>query len=182
MPIYIALLRGINVGGNKLIKMDELRRSFEALGCERVASYIQSGNLVFKASKLSAGALTKKIEERIQSDFGHSVAVMLRTADEMKKTIASNPFLRERAIDLEKLHVTFLSEIPEPSALKKLEELTTSPDRFRCSGKTVYLYLPNGFSGSSFMKKPLDRILSVVTTTRNWKTVNQLSQMCMDCL
>jgi len=182
MPIYVALLRGINVGGNKRIKMDELRRSFEAVGCERVASYIQSGNLVFKASKPSAGELTRRIEERIESDFGHSVAVMLRTADEMKKMIASNPFLKERGIDLEKLHVAFLSETPAPPALKKLAELTITPDRSRCSGKEVYLYLPNGFSGSGFMKKPLDRILSVVTTTRNWKTVNQLSHMCMDCL
>jgi len=78
MPIYIALLRGINVGGNKRIKMDQLRKSFEALGLDRVATYIQSGNVVFKAGRVSASSLSKKIEERILGDFGHSVSVVLR--------------------------------------------------------------------------------------------------------
>ena len=99
----------------------------------------------------------------------------------MSRAIANNPFLRERGIDAEKLHVTFLSEAPAASALKKLEALTAAPDQSRCLGKEVYLYLPNGVSESRLMKTPLDRLLSVVTTTRNWKTVNALHQMCLDC-
>jgi len=180
MPIYIALLRGINVGGNKRIKMDELRRSFEALGFNQVATYIQSGNVVFKTGKVSPAALAGRIEERIESDFGHSVSVILRTAEEIKLTISNNPFVNERGVDQEKLHVTFLSGVPMPSNLKKLETLTTAPDRSHCRGKELYLYLPNGASESSLMKRPLDRVLSVITTTRNWRTVNQLDQMCLD--
>lgn len=181
MAIYIAMLRGINVGGHKRIKMDQLRESFEALGFEQVKTYIQSGNVVFKAGKLSQAGLSKRIEGKILSDFGFSVSVVSRTGDEMSKTIENNPFLKERGIDQEKLHVTFLSEAPAPAALMKLQALTAAPDQSRCVGKEIYLYLPNGVSESSLMKNPLDRVLSVVTTTRNWRTVNQLSQMCQDC-
>jgi uncharacterized protein (DUF1697 family) len=182
MPIYIALLRGINVGGNKRIKMDQLRKSFEALGLDQVATYIQSGNVVFKGGKVSPSSLSKKIEDRILADFGHSVSVILRTADEMKQTIANNPFLKDRGIDLTKLHVMFLSNAPASAALEKLETMTVKPDRSCCLGKEIYLYLPNGTSQSTLMKTPLDRVLSAVTTTRNWNTTNQLLQMCADCL
>jgi len=182
MPIYIALLRGINVGGNKPIKMEQLRKSFAALGLDRVATYIQSGNVVFQAGKVSPSSLSKKIEDRILADFGHSVSVILRTADEMKQAIANNPFLKDRGIDPTKLHVMFLSNAPASAVLEKLETMTMKPDRSCCLGKEIYLYLPNGTSQSSLMKTPLDRVLSVVTTTRNWNTANQLLQMCMDCL
>ena len=181
MPIYVAMLRGINVGGNKKIKMDKLRSSFEALGLEQVKTYIQSGNVVFKTAKISPVALSRKLEERILGDFGFSVSVISRTVDEIQNTIANNPFLNQPGIDLEKLHVAFLSEAPTPAALKKLAELTLAPDRSRCPGKEVYFYFPNGVSGSSLWKHPLDRVLSVEATMRNWKTVNALHQMCLDC-
>jgi uncharacterized protein (DUF1697 family) len=181
MPIYVAMLRGINVGGNKKIKMDKLRSSFEALGLEQVKTYIQSGNVVFKTAKISPVALSRKLEERILGDFGFSVSVISRTVDEIQNTIANNPFLNQPGIDLEKLHVAFLSEAPTPAALKKLAELTLAPDRSRSLGKEVYFYFPNGVSGSSLWKHPLDRVLSVEATMRNWKTVNALHQMCLDC-
>jgi len=181
MPIYVSMLRGINVGGHNRIKMDQLRTSLEALGLQQVKTYIQSGNVVFKADKISPAALSKKIEAKILSEFGLSISVISRTADEINKTIETNPFLGERGVDPEKLHVTFLSEAPAASALKKLEALTAAPDQSRCLGKELYLYFPNGVSGSSLWKHPLDRVLSVVTTTRNWRTVNALHQMCLDC-
>jgi uncharacterized protein (DUF1697 family) len=100
----------------------------------------------------------------------------------MKQTIANNPFLKDRGIDPTKLHVMFLSNAPASAALEKLETMTMKPDRCCCLGKEICLYLPNGTSQSSLMKTPLDRALSVVTTTRNWNTANQLLQMCVDCL
>src|SRR5271169_2140546 len=106
MPIYISMLRGINVGGHKLIKMDKLRESFEALGFKQVKTYIQSGNVVFSAGKLSPLKLSKRIEERILTDFGFSVSVISRSSDEMARTIERNPFLKESDIDHERLHVT----------------------------------------------------------------------------
>jgi uncharacterized protein (DUF1697 family) len=181
MPVYISLLRGINVGGHKRVKMDQLRKSFEALGFEQVKTYIQSGNVVFRAGKVSPVALSKKIEAKILGHFGFSVSVILRTQDEMDRTIQSNPFLKESGIDQAKLHVTFLSEAPAPAALRKFEALIAAPDKSRYAGTEIYFYLPNGMSQSSLWKTSWERVLSVVNTTRNWKTVNSLYQLCLDC-
>jgi uncharacterized protein (DUF1697 family) len=182
MPAYIAMLRGINIGPHKRIKMEKLRASFEGLGFDAVATYIQSGNVVFKTGKASGASLSRKIEEKLLADFGFSVSVILRTRDEMEKLIRDNPLLKEKGIDPAKLHVAFLSEAPTPPALAKLKALTLSPDRVRSSdlGKELHLYFPNGTSGSSLWKHPLDRVLSVVTTTRNWNTVNQLCAMAKE--
>jgi uncharacterized protein (DUF1697 family) len=181
MPIYISMLRGINVGGHKLIKMDKLRQSFEALGFEQVQTYIQSGNVVFKAGKVSTSGLSKRIEERILKDFGFSASVISRTSDELHQTIANNPFLNQPGTDPERLHIMFLSAAPAPAALKKLADLIAAPDLCRGLGREIHFYLPNGVSKSVLMKTPVDRILAVATTMRNWKTVNSIDQMCQDC-
>jgi uncharacterized protein (DUF1697 family) len=181
MPTYIALLRGINLGGHKKIKMEQLRASLEEMGLKRVNTYIQSGNIVFQTGKAAPATLCKKIEAIIMNDFGHSVSVIVRTAEELEAAITNNPLLQEPDIDPEKLHVMFLSEVPASSALEKLQSVTAAPDRFRAVGKELHFYLPNGVAESVLMKKPVDRILTVVTTTRNWRTVNALRQMCRDC-
>jgi uncharacterized protein (DUF1697 family) len=181
MPIYVSMLRGINVGGNKRIKMDQLRSSLEALGLEQVKTYIQSGNVVYKAAKTAPATLSQKIEANIVKTFGFEAAVITRTAEQMKKLIADNPFLKQANIDPEKLHVAFLSKAPEAAAVRKLAGLTLAPDQSTCMGEEVYLCFPNGVSGSSLWKHPLDRVLSVEATMRNWKTVTAIHQMCMDC-
>src|SRR5258706_16039465 len=180
MPIYIAMLRGINVGGHKLIKMDRLRASLEVLGFQQVKTYIQSGNVVFKTGKTSTAGLSKRIEERILQDFGFWVSVVWRTADEMNKMIASNPFLKERGINPEKLHVMFLSESPAPAALKKLAELTAAPERCHGSGREIYFYLPNGVSQSVLWKNPVDRILAVSHHHGKYKTLNNNHHICRE--
>lgn len=161
--------------------MNELRQSFAALGFKQVQTFIQSGNVVFRAAKISPIAVSRKIEEKILNDFGFSVPVICRTQDEMDKTIHHNQFLKRTGIDHSKLHVTFLSEAPAPPALKNFEALIAPPDEARCVGKDIYFYLPNGSSQSSWGKTPWERALSVVTTTRNWKTVNSVYQMCLAC-
>lgn len=181
MPVYVTLLRGINVGPHKRIKMEKLRASFEALGFEQVKTYIQSGNVVFKTRKASTSSLSRQIEGRILGDFGFPVSVVTRTADELKLAIKSNSFLKEKAVDPEKLHVMFLSDAPSTTAIENLSDKIVPPDRLNCLGKEIFFYLPNGVSGSVLMKQPVDRILQVVPTTRNWRTVNQLAQMCKDC-
>ena len=180
MAIYIALLRGINLGPHKRIKMDRLRQSFKALGFDQVKTYIQSGNVVFKSGRASAAGLGKRIERQLLSDFGFSVSVILRTEEEIGKLIRNNPLLKDRDIDSSKLHVAFLADAPAPAAVKQLEALTVPPDRACCLGKELCLYFPNGVSGSSLWKHPLDRVLSVTTTTRNWNTVNQVYRMALD--
>jgi uncharacterized protein (DUF1697 family) len=181
MSIYVAMLRGINVGGHKKIKMEQLRASLEAIGLQQVKTYIQSGNVVFKTAKTSPDAICRKIEKAILADFGHSVSVITRSGEAMKSVIDKNPFLKQRGIDHEKLHVMFLSEAPAASPIKQLEELVAAPDQLHCLGEEIYFYLPKGVAESILMKKPLDRLLGVQTTTRNWRTVNTLHQMCQEC-
>ena len=177
---YIALLRGVNVGPHKRMKMERLRASCEGLGFAGVKTYIQSGNVIFKAPKLSPGALSKRLGECIVKDFGFTSEVIARTREQMKAIIDDNPFTKERGLDLAKLHVLFLSESASVAALKKLQELTLAPDRTHSSGSEIYFYFPNGVSGSSLWKHPLDRVLSLPVTMRNWKTVTTLYQMAME--
>ena len=181
MPIYIAMLRGINVGAHKRMKMETLRASCETLGFKQVKTFIQSGNIVIEAGKTSPAALSKKISEQILQDFGFSVEVISRTREEMGKIIRDNPLLKEKGVDPTKLHVVLLSAEPAAAAVKKIESLTLPPDRVRCSGKETYFYFPNGVSGSSLWKHPLDRVLSVAGTMRNWNTVNKLHGMAVEC-
>jgi uncharacterized protein (DUF1697 family) len=181
MPTYVAMLRGINLGPYKRVKMEALRKSFESLGLKDVQTYIQSGNVIFKAGKLSNASLRKKIEEQITSDFGFSSLTILRSQDELGKTIKMNPFLKRAGISPEKLHVIFLAESPEADALKQLEGLTKAPDGFCCRGQEIYLHLPNGFAQSSMMNNPIERKFLGQATTRNWRTVNNIYQMCLDC-
>lgn len=181
MPVYISMLRGINIGPHKRMKMEKLRASCEALGFKKVKTFIQSGNVVFEAVKLSPGAASRKIEERIRSDFGFSADVIWRTREELGKIIHNNPLLKERGADPAKLHVVFLSQIATPAAIKKLETLTLAPDKVRAVGNEIYFYFPNGVSGSSLWKHPLDRVLGVSGTMRNWKTVNALYEMAVEC-
>ena len=120
-PTYIALLRGINLGGHKIVKMDRLRKTFEELGFADVKTYIQSGNVVFKAPAQTPAKLAKRIEEKILGQFGFPVPVVVKTAVEIGEVISSNPLLKEKGIDPTRLHVTFLSCAPDKSALKLLD-------------------------------------------------------------
>jgi uncharacterized protein (DUF1697 family) len=181
MPVYIALLRGINVGAHKRMKMEKLRSSCEALGFCEVATYIQSGNLVFKGTKASPASVSKKLEQRISVDFGFEADVITRTSDELGKIIRSNPLLKEPDMDESKFHVVFLSDTPAAESIKKLESIILAPDRVRVRGQEIYFYFPNGVSGSSLWKHNLDRVLSVSATMRNWNTVNKLLEMAEQC-
>ena len=181
MPTYIAMLRGINVGGNNRIKMEALRACFASLGFKNVQTYIQSGNVIFQAPKISAAQLEKKITEKFTADFGFSSVVILRSSEELTAAIAANPFLKKKSVDLEKLHVVFLSATPTEDALKQLENLTRLPDESHCLGQEIYLLLPNGMGRCSLTNNPIERKFLRAATTRNWRTVNQLNQMCLDC-
>lgn len=181
MPTYIALLRGVNLGPHNRMKMDRLQQSLQGLGFVEVRTYIQSGNVVFTAARQSSFDLSQSIEQRILRDFGFSVRVISRTAEELGKAIQNNPFLREKGIDSSRLHVTFLSEAPVRSSLKKLDTLAAGQDQFRCCGKEIYLYCPDGLGRSKLFGSAFDRVLAVsATTTRNWKTVNTLYAMSLD--
>jgi uncharacterized protein (DUF1697 family) len=177
VPVYISLLRGINLGPHNRISMDQLKTSLAALGFKQVQTYIQSGNVIFGSTLRNAEEVSRKIELAILSDCDLGITVLSRTADEMGKAIQSNPFLKEKRIDAAKLHVTFLSQVPVPPSLKSLDRLALAGDEFRCAGREVYLYCPNGYGKTRLANNALERMLSVRATTRNWKTVNQLYEI-----
>jgi uncharacterized protein (DUF1697 family) len=184
---HIAMLRGINVSGHKIVKMDRLRESLTALGFENVRTYVQSGNLVFEAkvgapAELPAEIATKiatKIAARILRDFGFSVPVTVLTAEEMGRVVKDNPFLKEAGIDLSKLHVTFLSEAPAAAGLKKMGAAAAGPDRFHCRRSSVYLHCPEGYGTTKLSNNAIEKALALGATTRNWKTVTALHQMSL---
>ncbi len=180
MPIYISMLRGINVAGHKQVKMAALQVAFESLGFSQVRTHIQSGNVVFKAAKSAPPDLSRKIEGKILDEFGFDVPVITRTSEEMGEVIRGNPFLKEKGIDLSKLHVTFLSGVPAPAALKALASLAAKPDQFRACGREIYLYCPNGYGNTKLSNNALEKVLSLSATTRNWNTVNKLYAMSLD--
>ena len=181
MPAYISLIRGINVGGHNKVKMALLRKSVETLGFRQVQTYIQSGNLVFQGTKQSTSTISRKIEDAILKKFGFSAPVITITADEICATLDGNPFLKQKGIDVSKLHVIFLSGRPEAASVKKLEAIPSRDDRFEWRDQCLYLHLPDGTAQSKLANAPLERLLSVRTTTRNWNTVNELHKMAQDC-
>jgi uncharacterized protein (DUF1697 family) len=176
-PAYAAMLRGINVSGHKIIKMEHLRASFEALGFYNVKTYVQSGNVVFESGINSTASLSDAIGKRILRDFGFSVPVILRTADEMERIVHDNPFLKTAGIDDSKLHVTFLSAIAPKAANEQLQSLASKPERFHIKEREIYLCCPNGYGSTKLSNTAIEKKLSAVATTRNWKTVNTLLAM-----
>ena len=177
MPTYIAMLRGINVSGHKMVKMETLRTSFGALRLGNVQTYVQSGNVIFGFGNGPVAALSKKIEQRILRDFGFSVPIFLRTAKELEQIIKDNPFLNETAIDHSKLHITFLSDAAPKTALEALQPLAAKTEQFRAIGRQIYLYCPDGYGRTKLSNTAIERKLSVGATTRNWRTVNALLAM-----
>jgi uncharacterized protein (DUF1697 family) len=177
MSIYVAMLRGINVGRGKVVKMERLRASLESLGFSGVRTYVQSGNAVFESERKPAAELSKKIEAKILRDFGFAVPVILKTSKEIEQVVSDNPLVKEKGIDHSKLHVTFLSDAPPAAAAKALEPLATSHERFRVLNREVYLYCPDGYGRSKLTNTTIEKKFSVVATTRNWRTVNALLEM-----
>jgi uncharacterized protein (DUF1697 family) len=177
MPVYIAMLRGINVTGHKIIKMEALRASFDALGFKNVKSYVQSGNLIFETQIDSTGDLSVKIEKKILRDFGHAVPVFLRTAKEMAEVVKRNPLPKDSAIDQSKLHVTFLADAAPKSAADLLQPLAAGPEQIRVISREIYLYCPLGYGQSKISNNAIEKKLSLGATTRNWRTTQTLLAM-----
>lgn len=173
---YVALLRGVNVGGNNKLPMTHLSAMFSAAGCESVRTYIQSGNAVFQATPAVAGKIAARIADRIEKDFGYRTPVILRTAPELAAVIANNPFLAAGASE-ESLHVMFLADAPGTGAVQSLDPLRSPPDEFRVRGRDVYMHLPNGAARSKLTNQYFDSKLKTVGTARNWRTVNKLFEL-----
>jgi uncharacterized protein (DUF1697 family) len=180
MPSYVAMLRGINVSGSKIIKMEALRASFEALGFSNVRTYVQSGNVVFAAKERTAAPLGAKIAALIKRDFGFDVPTLVLGAEALACVVEENPFVGKKGIDPTKLHVTFLAGPAAAAGLKKMEGVASGHDEFRCLGTAIYLACPDGYGRSKLSNNVFERALGVGATTRNWKTVTTLAAMAAE--
>lgn len=178
MTIYIALLRGINVGGKNIIKMVDLKRSFSELGFYKVQTYIQSGNVLF-ASDEEEDALREKIEQKILEDFGISLSVVLRTDNELEQIIENCPFSDEEiakaesASEGESFYVALLTKIPMQEKIELLHPYESETDKCRIKNRDVYLLFSRSIRNSKLANN-LHK-LDVPTTVRNWKTINKLA-------
>jgi uncharacterized protein (DUF1697 family) len=176
MTTYVALLRGINVGGRTRVGMDDLRRLFVALGHADVKSYVQSGNVLFSSPVEESSRLVGDIQRRIARDLGVTVTVLLRTKDDLARVVANNPFL-SRETDPAKLHVTFLADAPDHERVARLDTPSGGPDEFSLAGREVYLHCPHGYGRTKLNNAYLERRLGVAATTRNWNTVTKLCDL-----
>jgi uncharacterized protein (DUF1697 family) len=170
---YVALLRGINLGARNKVAMADLRALFAALGATDVATYLQSGNVVFKSTERRSD-LSRAVEERLRRDLGVDVKVLLRTRRDLALVVARNPF---GARDPASLHATFLAEKPARGRVGTLDPGRSGPDEFRVVGQTVYLHCPNGYGRSKLSNAYFEKQLGVAATTRNWKTVTALAEL-----
>ena len=173
---YVALLRGINVGGRHKLLMRELAAMFVEAGCEDVRTYIQSGNVVFRADPSLADGLSARITTAIAASHGYQIPVVIRTAADLARVVRGNPFLADGA-DPTKLYVGFLAEAPDPAKVARLDPDRSPPDAFVVRGDEVYLHFPNGVARSKLTNNYLDRTLGTVSTIRNWRTVCKLHEM-----
>jgi len=171
---YVALLRGINVGGHRKVPMKDLRALVEEAGGTNVATYVQSGNVVL-TSTASADGLRDDLEQRLEQTFGFDVAVMVRSLAEMKTIVAKNPYGHE-ADDPTKVFVVFLGGTVKDADLTALDPAAFAPDEFVGRENEVYLHLPNG-AGRSKLAGSIERKVKVPATVRNWRTVTALLDM-----
>jgi len=170
MPRYVALLRGVNVGGRNKLDMGELRALVEGLGHTEVTTFIQSGNLLLRTGRPLAAST---VEAAIEARFGMRISVMLRTADELESVVQANPFA---TVDLSKVHVGFMAPPPGAGATAALDAAAFLPEELAVRGAELYLHLPNG-TGRAKLPAYLERHLKVPTTIRRWSTVTKLSDL-----
>lgn len=175
MSSFVALFSGINVGGNRIVKMAELRAFFEELGFADVASYVQSGNVVFSSTQADAAKLTKTLQDAFEKRWGFHSRIMVRDAAWFARLVADNPY-PEVAEDPTKLHAMVLEREPTPEEIGRLAEKCTGPERFEVKGDTLYLHAPDGLGKSKFAEI-LPRTLKVPGTMRNWRSVVALTEM-----
>ena len=174
MTVYVALLRGVNVGGNRKLPMASLRAIATGCGFGDVQTYIQSGNVVF-TSRRGAAKVASEFHDAILEHAGVDTRVVLRTAADLAEVVAGNPFLA-RGVDEKLLHVSFLYEESKPN-LDAVDAQLYAPDEFEVIGAHAYVSVPSGLGRSKLANDTMLRKLGILGTTRNWRTVATLAEM-----
>lgn len=175
MNTYIALLRGINVGGHNKLPMRELRSVLEGLGLHNVKTYIQSGNVVFQSERADAPALADEITVAIEQSHGLAPAVLLLDRDTFQSAMDANPFPQAQT-EPKTLHLFFLSAAPDAPDWDALEALKKENERYQLIGNVFYLHAPDGI-GRSKLAERFGRGWDVTVTARNWRTVSKIMSL-----
>ncbi len=178
-PTYVALLRGINVGGKNRVPMRELEEVFVEAGCRDVRTYIQSGNVLFSVDPPLAQSISARLAAAIAERFGYEIPVLLRTGEQLRDVIRDNPFLEAGAPE-NALHILFLAGLPEPDRVAALDPDRSRPDAFVVRGQEVYLWLPNGVARTRLTTDHFDSKLATTSTGRNWRTVVKLFELMQE--
>lgn len=174
---YAALLRGVNVGGNKIIKMEELRALCESLGLSRAQTLLQSGNVVFQSPERDREKLAKRIERGIQKAFDFEARVVVRTSADLRRVIKGNPFRPAETPNLSSLLVMFFDGKPEARAFADLRSFYKGPEEMHLAGQELYVHYCNGVGKSKLTNDLIQRKLKVIGTARNWNTVQKLLEL-----
>jgi uncharacterized protein (DUF1697 family) len=173
---YVALLRGINVGGKNKLPMKALVEMFEAAGCTDVRHFIQSGNVIFRADTAVAATLPERITAAIGEQFGFKPPVILRSVEQMDMVIANNPFITSGA-DESSLHVVFLAHMPTDERVAGLDTARSGTGQFVVRGQEIYLCLPQGMAETKLTNAYFDARLATISTMRNWRTTTKLRDL-----
>lgn len=181
MNNYIAFLRAVNIAGHNMIKMKDLADLLSKSGFEGVKTYIQSGNIIFRsAGNLSDSEIASKIEMEIFKKFALNIKVMIRSQKELAGLSSRNPFLKEENFNPSKMAVNFLHEAPSAEGMEKIKDVDYPPDKFKISGREIFVYCPNGFGRTKLYTNFFENKMGVTGTARNWKTVITLAEMAAE--
>jgi uncharacterized protein (DUF1697 family) len=175
MSTRILLLRGINVGGNRILPMKDLKELLLSMGLRNVKTYIQSGNVVFDDPDEHGAKLGDEIGTLIEGQFGFRPHSLLLGADDLREAAEANPFPEAEAAP-QRLHLFFLGAVPDEPDVEKLESVKSPSERFALTDHAFYLHAPDGI-GRSKLAANVERILGVPATARNWRTVMKLLEM-----
>lgn len=177
MVTHLALLRGINVSGHNMMKMDVLKSTLEAIGFQNVQTYIQSGNVFIDSEEESAASVGFKIKQEIFKAFGHEVPVVVVSKQDLENCLKNNPYLQEKGVDTKKLYVAFLSNTLRAESINDLKISQFKPDEAVIDGSKIFIKYAVGAGKTRLDQKYIEKKLNLIATIRNWNTVTQLLEM-----
>ena len=174
MTTHLALLRGINVSGHNMIKMEALKTTLEAIGFQNVQTYIQSGNVFVDTDEENASKVGFIIKQEIFKVFGHEVPIVVVNKDDLAVCFKNNPYLKEKDVDTKKIYVAFVSTTLKSDNINDLKISQFKPDEASIDGNKIYIKYNVGAGKTRFDQKYIEKKLNVTATIRNWNTVTQL--------
>jgi uncharacterized protein (DUF1697 family) len=174
---HLALLRGINVSGHNMIKMDTLKKLLEDIQFQNVETYIQSGNVFVETNEENASSVGFTIKQEIFKQLGFDVPAIIISKSDLEKCLTNNPFFKEKNVDTKKLYVAFISKELNNNALNDLKISQFKPDEAFIDDNRIYMKLETGAAKTKLTQKYIEKKLNVTATVRNWNTVNKLIEM-----